>query len=209
MNKSTKAKHSFYTSLGIGVVVITGLLSGLSAEENEMDNGGGMLTMQGDKSLSGPEKLAWVERMLPVTRQVYTAIRAMLSQAEEERDTLKITCLDDKLNQVRVSLTGVEDRTASLRAALSSGRTVEVDQNFSILKIYVARILGLRSEAETCLGEADVVLGNTSTATSVDDKITTADPSTGDVPQLEGGASSAGGIPEIEVDPPEHASGFF
>ena len=204
-----KAKHNFYTSFGIGMMVITGLLSGLSAEENETGSGGGQLTMQGDKSLSGPEKLAWVEKMLPVTRQVYAYISTMLNNAEKEKDTLKITCLDDKLNQVRVSLTGVEDRTASLRAALSSGRTIEVDQNFSILKIYVDRILALRSEAETCLGEADVVLGNTTTKTTVDDKITPADPSTGEIPKLEGSSSSPGEVPEVEVDPPEHASGFF
>ena len=91
----------------------------------------------------------------------------MLDQARKEKDTLKITCLDDKFTQIHVSIRGIEERTKSLEISIKSGDRTTSNQNFSILKIYISRIFGLNSEAENCLGESDVVLGKTENSTTI------------------------------------------
>jgi hypothetical protein len=62
----------------------------------------------------------------------------------------------------------------------------------------LGRIDGLRVEAETCLGEVDIVLGETETIVSISDDITPEDP-----------AQDVVIVDDVGVDPTPHASGYY
>jgi hypothetical protein len=189
-------KSGFYACVSIAAVVIIGRLGGVEAQET--NNGGGVidLTIQDGEEISEADQIAWTDEKTRLVREIFSNIKALLDAARAEKDAIKITCLDDKLTQVHVSLKGIEERTEALRTATRAGDRTTANQNFSILRIYISRVTGLKTEAENCLGESDVVLGSTKTTMTVDENVTIEDP-------------SRGLTTEVEVDPPEHASGYF
>jgi len=154
------------------------------------------LTLDTNQNLSGAQMVAWVDEQLGVVQGIYRRVQNMLDRARKEKDTLKITCLDDKLTQIHVNLQGIEERKSALEVAVQGGDTSTANQQFTILKIYVSRIQGLMAEAENCIGDTDVVIGETETIVEVDDDITIEDPS--DSPEI-----------EIGIDQPVHASGYY
>lgn len=154
------------------------------------------VTVDNTQNLNGRQQVAWVEEQMGVVKAIYRRVQNMLDRARKEKDTLKITCLDDKLTQIHVNLRGVEERQDALKVAVGAGDTSSANQQFTILKIYVARIQGLMAEAESCIGDADVVLGETETTMTIDEDITLEDP-------------SAPIEVEVSIDQPPHASGFY
>jgi hypothetical protein len=154
------------------------------------------VTVNTQQNLSGAQMIAWVEEQMGVARGIYRRVQNMLDRARKEKDTLKITCLDDKLTQIHVNLQGIEERKSALEVAVKGGDTSTANQQFTILKIYVSRIQGLMAEAENCIGDSDVVIGETETIVTIDDDITIEDPS--ETPDV-----------DIGVDQPVHASGFY
>jgi len=155
----------FVLFVAASLICADGVFSSVQAQDNASQNLD--VTVQVEEDVPPASQLNWVQEQTVLVKQVFDRVKMMLDQARQEKDTLKITCLDDKFTQIHVSLRGVEERTRSLEISLKSGDVTTANQNFSILKIYISRIFGLNSEAENCLGESDVVLGKTETSTSI------------------------------------------
>ena len=174
-----------------------------SAQASDESEGGGTPEVPSESStetpiaLSGPEMLIWVDEQLVTARGAMGAVQKLTQQAGKEKDTIKITCLDDKLMQMNLSIGGVEERTEALRVAVSAGDIDSARQNFEILKIYFTRILGLGGEAENCLGESDVVLGKTETTMLISGDVTAEDPSGEDIAN------------DVGVEQPPQISGYY
>ena len=149
-----------------------------------------------DTNLSGTQMVAWVDEQMGVVRGIYHRVQNMLDRARKEKETLKITCLDDKLTQIHVNMRGVEERKAALEVSVGASDNSSSKQQFVILKIYVARIQGLMAEAENCIGDTDVVIGESETIVTVDEDITMEDP------------TEPLNV-EMGVDQPPHASAYF
>lgn len=190
------AKRVLYSAVYIVFVLSTSVFGGVRADEaSGMEESSIDLTVRSDESLSGPEQIQWVEEKTRIAREIYSRVQSMLDKAREEKETLKITCLDDKLTQISVSLRGIEERSETLKLAVKGGDVATANQQFAILKIYFSRIFGLNAEAENCLGESDIVLGKTETTVEF----------TGNV-DIDPTASEDSGE---TVDTPEHASGYY
>jgi hypothetical protein len=186
-------------AMGVAMTLLIGVYGRGIAQNREGDDESGLdVTLRSDDSLTATEKIRWVEGKTEEARRISHVVQNMLDRARKDKDTLKITCLNDKLTQIHVNLRGVEERTQAMRTAVDSGDTTTANQQFAILRIYISRIEGLKAEADNCLGEVDVVLGETDTVITVDDDITPEDPSA-DVPIVD----------DIGIDQPPHASGFF
>ncbi len=199
MRQMSKKRRVFLTVCVVALAVVTGIFGGVSAQESGGNKGGGLdVTIHSDKSMSGQEQIAWVESKTESARGIANQVQNMLDQARKEKDTLKITCLNDKLTQIHVNLRGIEERTEALKTAVRANDTTTANQQFAILRIYISKIEGLRAEAENCLGEVDVVLGETETIVTVDEDVTPDDPSE-DVPIVD----------DIGVEPSPHASGYY
>ena len=186
--------------VGLGALVVSlGLLFGdVRAQEADGDAVPAVdVTIDTTQNLTGAQQIAWIEEQMPVVKGIYRQVQGMLDRARKEKETLKITCLDDKLTQIHTNLRGIEERKAALEVAVNGGDKASADQQFTILKIYVARVQGLKAEAESCIGDSDVVIGESETIVEVDEDVTMEDPSQGD--------------PDVQVDVGQtpHASGFF
>jgi hypothetical protein len=150
-----------------------------------------------EQAMTGAQQIAWVEQQLVAARSIRRQVESMLDTARKEKETLKITCLDDKLTQIIVNLKGIEERKGGLQAAVQGGDTTTANQHFTILRIYASRVQGLKAEAESCVGDSDVVLGESETIVEIDEDITMEDPAD-DSPDL-----------QLWVDQPPQASGFY
>ena len=178
-------KRIRYFAICLVIVMATGAISGVRAED--------------EVPMSGVEQIAWVQTKTSESRAICSRVQTLLDRAREEKDTIKITCLDDKLTQIHVSLRGIEERAESLKIAHNANDVTTANQHFSIIKIYVSRISGLSAEADNCLGETDIVLGKTETTVEIEGDINV-DP------------SEEASQETIEGPPPDelvHVSGYY
>ena len=113
----------------------------------------------------------WIEKKVQSAREVSVRVQALLNRAREEKETIKITCLDDKFTQINVSLRGIEERASAFDIAQAAGDMTTAEQHLAIIKIYLARIETLDLEADSCMGETDVVLGKTETIVDISGNI--------------------------------------
>lgn len=199
MERRKRGPFFFAIALSLGVLTSGALAGDAGAQEREGREGLGVdVTVRRESAMTGPEQLEWVERKTKEVRQAYFRVQNMLDAARKEKDTLKITCLDDKLTQIHVNMKGIEERTQTMRLAVNANDQSAASQQFSILEIYVSRIQGLVAEAENCIGDVDVVLGETETTVTIDENITTEDP------------TQEEGVPDdLGVDPTPLASGYY
>jgi hypothetical protein len=107
------------------------------------------------------EMEAGAEAKLENMRSTRNYVQNLLEQARKDKDIIKITCLNDKLTQINVSIRTFEDRIVSLRTAMKVGDTEAVSHEFKILNVLGQKVDGLRMEAEACIGEAEGYLGKT------------------------------------------------
>jgi hypothetical protein len=181
------------------VIVLLALYGSAGAQQGAVADDAASIENIGnaEKAMTGAQQITWVEQQLVSARSIRRQVESMLDKARKEKETLKITCLDDKLTQIIVNLKGMEDRQGGLQAAVQGGDTTSANQHFMILKIYASRVQGLKAEAESCVGDSDVVLGESETIVEVDEDITLEDPSDDPIDF------------ELFVEQPPQASGFY
>jgi len=119
------------------------------------------VSKQDPSTLSDDEMMAKVEATLTKLRDVRKYVQNLLDQARKAKDIIKITCLNDKLTQINVNLRTYEDRIQSLKNAVKIGDKPARNHEFNVLSVLEQKIMNLRMEAETCIGEAEGYLGKT------------------------------------------------
>jgi hypothetical protein len=183
------------------VAVAASVLSDVSAQKttpaaDEVGIGSSGDSAFGDEKMTREQKVAWVEQQVGSAQSVYTRVESMLEQAKKEKDSIKISCLQDKLTQLEVNLQGVEERRMLFEDANSRGDTADSDQQFRMLQIYISRVQSLMAEAENCIGEGDVVIGESDTTLTINQDITNEDPTE----PIDW---------QVGINQPVHASGYY
>ena len=174
--KTAKIRNNEYTIVLVLVLFLGFSELGVNAQESPPAVN---VTMnQQQNAVPRSERMNWVNEHSQHAKSIYRKVQNMLEQARQEKDSIKITCLDDKLTQISVNLRGIEVRKEALSVALKSNDNTASDQHFTILSIYSTRVNGLEAEAENCIGASDVVLGESDVTVTVSEDITQDDPST-------------------------------
>lgn len=100
-----------------------------------------------------------------------TTVRRMLEKARQERDVVKTLCLNDKLNQLDVTLRSARERKNALEAAIARKDNDLAGHEFTIMGVYRSRSDRLMAEANQCVGSEIGFIGDTAVTTSVDPTI--------------------------------------
>lgn len=103
---------------------------------------------------SGLERAAAVERRLG----------EMLEAAREERDTIRVTCVGDKLTQVRALRRVAENHARSWIEALVGREAARAHHEAQVLGVTGERADALQREAENCIGQDVMEVGTTQLA---------------------------------------------
>jgi hypothetical protein len=184
----------------IGRVVFVGVLAvagGVMAEQGEEGGEADVIgEMEQEATLSGPEQTTWAQSELERMQGIANRIQGLLAQARRERDLIKVTCLNDKLTQINVSIRSFEERMTQHEESARSSNGERRDHHYRIMVILAQRARVLRSEAESCVGETDVVFGETEVTTEIDPSITPDD-------------TTEWPIGEAELMRPASASGYY
>jgi hypothetical protein len=154
------------TLLGLAIALTVGTAIAQTGE-----GGGGadaQVGFQKKPNLSPQEQLEDANNKISKMEGISTSIRHMLEQARQARDVVKTLCLNDKLNQVDVAIRSARERKDALKAAANRNDSELSTHEFTILGVLEQRSQQLGAEANQCIGEEAVLLGQSKTDMSVD-----------------------------------------
>jgi hypothetical protein len=95
----------------------------------------------------------------------------MLQKARQDRDVIKVLCLNDKLSQLDVTIRSANGRKASLDSASQRGQTEIVNHEASIIAVYKDRGDRLAAEANQCVGTDVGFIGAGTVTVDIDPSI--------------------------------------
>jgi hypothetical protein len=135
-------------------------------------------------SLSGSEKQDRAKSYLDEMREVLGHVLKLLKEAREEKDVIKVNCVNEKLTSIKGLIRISEQAEMTLQEALAKGENDTASHEFHKISISHQKIRVLRSEAEQCVGELAFAVGKTTVEVEVDkDKVPEQDPTEVNLPE--------------------------
>lgn len=127
---------------------------GLANAQSQPRSGGEVEIRTGrEAALSGADQLREASAIIETMSNRRRQISDMLDRARQERDIIKVYCLDDKLTQIDVTLRSAREHQELLQTAVSINNDGMRHHEFQLMTIFRQRAMGLESEARQCLGE--------------------------------------------------------
>ncbi len=134
----------------LGAMATIGLANAQNAPQG---NGNAEVRTERVAQLSGADQLreagAVIETMNGQRRQVSD----LLDRARQERDIIKVNCLNDKLTQIDVTLRSAREHQDLLQTAVSINNDGQRNHEFQLMTIFRQRAQNLEAEARECIGE--------------------------------------------------------
>jgi hypothetical protein len=104
-------------------------------------------------------------------RNIQRRVTDLARKARDDKDLIKLNCVNDKLLQVKGHLRIAEDIKQQLQVAAAQGDAGARDHQFSKLTIIYQRVTVLGQEAEACVGEEISYVGETQVTVQEDPDI--------------------------------------
>lgn len=109
------------------------------------------------QKLSLPEMVARAEALDAQIKGDMRHVLHLQTKARQEKDVIKLNCINDKLVQLKAQVNIFDAASALLRAGLESGATAEDRQPAFVEASQTgAEIKSLRAEADVCVGEPEL-----------------------------------------------------
>lgn len=131
---------------------------------------------QRDVSLTPEQMSTEASGYLTKMDQGAASVRTQLTQAREQRDVVKVLCLNDKLNQIDVAVRSARDRAATLKAAAGRNDQDRARHEFTVVQVLRDRVQALVGEANQCIGEETGFVGDSKVVVTIDPSIPDTDP---------------------------------
>ncbi|CAN5388068.1 hypothetical protein BH09MYX1_BH09MYX1_19850 [soil metagenome] len=162
----------------IGIVVLVGAaaLGGTAAAQTGntpppatgQGQGQGTVGFQKKQQLTPQQEVAEADSQISRMEQAAATVRKQLEQARAARDVVKTLCLNDKLSQVDVAVRSAKDRRTSLALAAGRNDAEMSNHEYTILTVLRQRSEQLTAEANQCIGEEAVLVGDSKITTTID-----------------------------------------
>lgn len=104
-------------------------------------------------NLSGPDQLREATSIIGNISTSRRQVSDLLDRARQERDIIKIGCLNDRLTQVDVTLRSAREHQDLLQNSVSLNNDGQRNHEFQLISILRSRSEALRAEAQQCVGE--------------------------------------------------------
>jgi hypothetical protein len=128
-----------------------------------------------DTNLAPAERVARGKQFVSTIDGSTESIQRQLGQAKEERDVVRVLCLNDKLNQVDVAQRSAQDRMAALATAAERGDADRTRHEYTVLEVLHDRVKVLVNESNQCVGEETGFIGEAEVSVSIDPNLPDAD----------------------------------
>ncbi|HOX45842.1 MAG TPA: hypothetical protein PK668_19735 [Myxococcota bacterium] len=133
--------------------------------------------------LGDSQKLSLATEYLSEMRDLLSSTLALLKEAREEKDVIKINCVNEKLTSIKGLLRISEQADVALQEAVAKNEKDTATHEFHKVSISHQKVKALQAEAEQCVGELAFAVGKTTVEVEVDgDAVPEADPTNVDLP---------------------------
>lgn len=126
------------------------------------------------------ERLERGKAIVAAIERASQSIQRDLGTARDERDVVRVLCLNDKLNQVDVALRSGQDRLAALGASVQGSDPARSQHELTVLEVLNERVRVVVNESSQCIGEEAGFAGEAEVSVSIDPNLPAAE--TGSVP---------------------------
>jgi hypothetical protein len=122
-------------------------------------------------NLTPEQQLAEVEGHITFIGQSSQVVGRRLQLARQQRDVVKMLCLNDKLSQIDVAGRSADERKTAHANAVGRHDSELANHEYTILTVLRQRVEQLMTEANQCIGEEAAYTGATTTLTTVDSNL--------------------------------------
>jgi hypothetical protein len=126
------------------------------------------------------ERLERGKEIVGAIERASQSIQRELASARDDRDVVRVLCLNDKLNQVDVALRSGQDRLAALAASVEGTDPARSQHELTVLEVLNERVRVVVNESSQCIGEEAGFAGEAEVSVSIDPNLPAAE--TGSAP---------------------------
>ncbi len=140
--------------ISLGVLLSIGFSFGAArAQSSPQGSGAAEIRSQRVAQLSGPDQLREAGHVIDTVTSTRRQVSDLLDRARQERDIIKVNCLNDKLTQIDVTLRSAREHQDLLQTAVTINNDGQRNHEFQLMTIFRSRTQNLESEARACIGE--------------------------------------------------------
>ncbi len=118
--------------------------------------------------LSDSEKQEKASQYTSEMRGVLTQVLGLLKEAREDKDVIKVNCVNEKLTKIKGLIRIAEQADITLQEAIAKGERDASTHEYHKITISHQKVKILRTEAEQCIGELAFAVGKTTVEVEVD-----------------------------------------
>ena len=127
--------------------------------------------------LSDSDKLDKASTYVGEMKGVLGQVLAILKEARDEKDVIKVNCVNEKLTSIKGLIRIAEQADITLQEAVAKGEKDVATHEFHKISISHQKVKMLRTESEQCVGELAFAVGKTNVEIEVDkDQVPEDDP---------------------------------
>lgn len=134
---------------------------------------------QDSTTLSPEERLRRGKAFVDNINRASDSLARQLQIAKDDRDVVRVLCLNDKLNQVNVAQRSAQDRLGVLQTAAQRADADRTRHEYTVLEVLADRVRVLLNESSQCVGEETGFIGEAEVTVSIDPSLPDADTSFG------------------------------
>jgi len=156
----------------LGVVLVGGLSlvgTGIAAAQGGPAPADASAGVGRTVTMSPQEEVQQAEGFVSRMDATRSTVRRQLETARQQRDVVKVLCLNDKLTQIDVAIRAAKDRKTDLENAARQGDSDRASHEFTILTVLRQRTDQLTAEANQCIGEEGVSIEEAAVNVTVED----------------------------------------
>lgn len=150
--------------------------SGLGYANAQDDGSASEVDVPRTANVGPAEQVARAQEIQTSGATLSRRVSAMLDEARQERDIIRVTCLNDKLTQINANTRSIDDRVSNLESMSEAGDTSGGAHEFTVITVLGQKLQVLDQEASQCIGEDLFETGATTVTTEVDPGTPTEDP---------------------------------
>lgn len=119
-------------------------------------------------NLTPEDQLEEARRIIVRGEDLSRRVQAMLDEARQERDIIRVTCVNDKLTQVNANLRTAQQRVEQFQDAVQAQDSSRRNHEFTVILVLGQKFMVLDREAAQCIGQDIFETGATRVLTEID-----------------------------------------
>jgi hypothetical protein len=141
-------------------LVLPALVAGVVPARRALaqDSGGSALKVESKDQVPDKEKISEAASVLDRLQGVLKDVLKSLEQARNEKDVVKLNCVNEKLTQIKGLLRVADQSNVALQEAVAKADEESAQHEFAKINIANQRAQQLRADAEQCIGQLAYVV---------------------------------------------------